>query len=261
MGNVTVTPGTLPLDGERVFPYVFLPEFVRTTVIDDIPSSAFLYGNLNFVQSQTDPPVDAERGRIWFERGTGKLYINETFDRGGTAGTDPWFVQMAPGREMLVLAKKDTFILNYALRPDNAGSRENFYVNDKDLQTPRMLAEISTSYSGGEGQWPLFTLVGNTQVTSAGYPSGDYWVMRGVERGRCVFKSAPEGGSYAIGHPAYNAHGAFETGVYSSLTVAATSRLQGWVLQTESVPDVTRKDIEVYKVPTADRFKQTDLTL
>lgn len=259
MGNVTVTPGTLPNDGERVFPYIFLPEFVRTTEIDDIPSSAFLYGNLNFIQSQTDAPTDAERGRIWFERGQGRLYINETFDRGGTAGTDPWFVQMAPGREMLVLAKKDTFLQGYALRPDIADDRGNFYYNQNGLQTPRVLAEISTDYSGGIGQWPLATYVANTQVTAAGYPSEDYWLVRAVERGRCVFKSAPEGGNYYTGHPVYNAHGAFETGVYSSLTVAATSRLQGWVLADENVPDITRKDIEVYKVPTGDRFKQTDI--
>lgn len=266
MGNVTVTPGTLPDDGERVIPAQFVPEFVRTSEITDIPSTAFTYGNLSFIAAQTDPPT-ISRGLVWFERGAGKLYIAETMDRGGdTCSSGPLFVQMAPGREVLMILD-NALSLKRALRHNVLDNRQNFFVNNQSLQYAQLIRDTS-DYSGGIGDWPVTTYVANTGV-SCNFPA-DSWVVRAVERGWATVQMGDGAdtvvGETKIGQAVWSAletdaenyfASGFNTIDDESTILDGTKRLEAVAGESHAPITDSSYDMVVYKRPTADWFKAT----
>lgn len=101
MSALRVHHGPLPQDGERVNADSFLEAWVAGTTFGNFDASSFDV-DFSFISSQTDEPSATNRGRIWFQRGTGKLFFREDPDRGDSRYTANHWCQIAPLREIIV---------------------------------------------------------------------------------------------------------------------------------------------------------------
>lgn len=99
--SLNVSLGPLPQEGIKVDASQFLEAYVQGCDFTNLNDDNFEAAGFGMV-SQTDAPASIGNYNLWFQRGTGRLWINQLAGFGGSPYSARAYVGISPVRELLV---------------------------------------------------------------------------------------------------------------------------------------------------------------